>query len=973
MSQQPFKDTITSLGRIILTAGNKPVLLNQPNSVWYIVKGHVDVFSVNLENEQPVGSRLYFFSCGQGELLFGIRSADVGYERNLMAVSSPDTQIIQIDQDALKKLLLHPDYFDTINQLIDTWVRHLSRGISKDISPRTDQLLDAGPDLNLETNVKFRSRKGILWIEFLNGNALFLGMKEILDKGEAGIFPVSEDSWMETIESSKVRRLTTAEICLRDDFWKQLDTFYQIIFFCELLNTRLNAVDEFIRLNEKARYTSKVRSAALLKIASVINDNLRKSYVDSGEDQLLCACKIVADYLGFQVIAPNRPKSDELTPFTLNEIVRASRFRTRKVKLQGRWWNKDNGAMLAFTREENSPVAIIPLSPGKYEYISPGKPKQRLTEEKALALASEAYQFYRPLPDHAVNGYHLIRFGLKSCARDILFILGAGLMGGLLTLLLPVLTGSIFDEVIPRSDHHQLYIYSMIIFVSAVAIAFFQMVRSFTMIRIETKLDFLLQSALWDRLLNLPVSFFKNYQSGELAAKANSIMMLRKILSDTVIYSILGAVFMLVNFLLLFVYDVHLALYTGVLLIASILIILVVGKKIQKKQKKIIHLQNKIFGGLIQFLSSISKIRIAGTEVQVFSKWASEFAENKRQSYEVRKHFLWVTLFSTALPLLITLFVFAAISGQLPNTLSTGQFLAFYTALTLAVLAFLQLGMAGINFFMAVPLLDNIRPVLEALPENSTLKAEIQHLTGEIEIDHVNFRYQPDGPLVLNNVSIYIKPGECIAIVGPSGSGKSTLLRLLLGFETPESGSVYYDRQDLNSYDPASIRRQAGTVLQHSQLSAGTIVSNIIGMNDLSFEEAWEAACNVGLDEDIKQMPMGMYTVITGGLSTLSEGQRQRIMVARAIASKPRILFFDEATSALDNNTQKIVSDYLGKMQATRIIIAHRLTTFQNADRIYLLDKGEIEESGTYTELINKGGKFAELVNRQLIGNESTI
>jgi ATP-binding cassette subfamily C protein len=371
---------------------------------------------------------------------------------------------------------------------------------------------------------------------------------------------------------------------------------------------------------------------------------------------------------------------------------------------------------------------------------------------------------------------------------------------------------------------------------------------------------------------------------------------------------------------------------------------------------------------LIQFLSSISKIRIAGAEVHAFSQWAAKFSTAKTLTYEVRKLFLVVTQLTTVMPLVVTILVFAVIASQTPARLSTGEFLAFYTALTMTVVAFLQLGMAGIAFFMAIPMLDSIRPILEASPENIAMKADIQNLTGEIEVANVSFRYAPDAPLVLDNVSLHVQPGEFVAIVGPSGSGKSTLLRMLLGFEAPEFGSVYYDRQDIASVDPASVRRQAGTVLQQSQLSAGNILTNICGMTNATFEDAWEAARNVGLDEDIKQMPMGMYTVITGGLSTLSGGQRQRIMIARAIVSKPRILFFDEATSALDNRTQRIVSESLEKLQATRIVIAHRLTTVQNADRIYLMEQGRIVESGTYDELLSRSGKFTDLVKRQIVG-----
>lgn len=968
MSHNPFAEAMLKLGDPEKSGANQCFVMAKPQSVWFVARGHVDVFSVQIEDDQPAGSRFFLFTARQGELLFGMSSIQFGNEQGLLAVPSVDAEIIHTGIIEIKEMMRQPEYFDTLVLLVDTWIGHLSFGISKDLNPRTDLLIENAAEFSLNNNMKFRTRKDIFWIEFFSGNALFLGMKVIMESGERNKFPLSQDSWLQTTESSNIRSFATAEIILQDDFWKNLENFYDIIFFCDFLNTRLISVDEFNRLKEKAVHHTRVRNSALFKIASVINDNLRKRYIEFGQDPLLTACKFVADYSGISIIPPPKFKNEDTSTLTLNAIICNSRFRTRKVKLNGKWWEHDNGPLLGFTKDSDLPVALIPKPGGKYEYISPGEQvRETVTAGFALKLATEAHQFYRPFPDHPIRVFHLLKFGFSSCARDILVMILVGLAGGLLTILVPILTGNIFDEVIPKSDYRQLYVFSLIIICSIIAITIFQLVRSFSMIRIETKLDFLFQSAIWDRLLNLPVPFFRKYQAGELAAKANSIMMLRKILSDTVIYSALGSIFLVFNFILMFFYDTALSLSILGFSFLSWFLIYFIGRKIQKIQQINIDLSNKILGMMIQVLSSISKIRIAGAEVHAFSQWADKYAVIKRQTYEIRKLYQWFMLLSTLWPLLITIFVFGVIASQPPNTLSTGGFMAFYTALTTTVVSFLQLGMAGISLFMAIPLLESIRPILEASPENISLKPEIKELTGEIEVSNVCFRYQPDSPLVLDNVSLNIQPGEFVAIAGLSGSGKSTLLRLLLGFESPESGSVYYDRQDLSTFDPTSVRRQAGTVLQQNQLSPGNILTNITGVTDATFEEAWEAARNVGLDDDIKQMPMGMYTVISGGLSTISGGQRQRIMIARAIVNKPRILFFDEATSALDNKTQKTVSESLHKLQATRVVIAHRLTTIEHADRIYLMEHGKIAESGSYTDLINKGGKFSELVKRQMI------
>lgn len=968
MSQELFSDVMLASGELRKSGANQSFPLANPDQVCYVVKGYVDIFSVNLDNDQPKGSRFYFSTAGQGELLFGFKSNLSGEKRGLIAVPSTDAEIVTLNFGKIREICLHPELAGTLAALLEKWIGHVSYGISKDFSPRTDLVVEAGQKTVVKADLKIRARRGIVWLEFLKGNALFMGMKELMEPDERFTFPVSQDSWIQTIEDSDIRCYTTLEFLNNDAFWSHLQNFYEVIFYCEYFNARLNTVDEFNRLSEKVQQGKRTHSAAILKIASVLNDNQRNTYIDPTMDPLLIACQHVAGYAGITITVPPSPKNEEAPPLTLNDITRASRFRTRKVALTGSWWNQDNGPLLAFTKSGRAPVALIPKSPGKYEYINPAESiRRKVNAEIASGLSVEAYQFYRPFPDQPINGFDLVRFGLKSCSRDLLYVLFAGLAGGILSLLVPVLTGKIFDLVIPQSDKNQLYLYALVIFMSIVAISIFQVVRSFAMIRIETKLDFSLQSAVWDRLLNLHIPFFRKFQAGELAAKANSIMMLRKILSDTVIYSLLGSIFMLINLVLLFFYEGQLALIILGFLIVSMLFVFYTGSRIQKRQRIVINMETKLFGMLIQFLSSISKIRIAGAEVHAFAQWADKYSVSKRETYAVRKLFLTVTLMTTILPLIITLLVFAVIAGQVPDTLSTGEFLTFYTALIMAIGSFLQLGMASISYFMVLPMLDSIRPILQSLPENISLKPEIRQLSGEIEVTNLCFRYQPDMPMVLDNVSLHIQPGEFVAIVGASGSGKSTLLRMLLGFEAPESGAVYFDQQDISSFDPASIRRQAGTVLQNIQLANGNILTNITGVTEATFEDAWEAARNVGLDEDIKGMPMGMYTVITGGLSTISGGQRQRIMIARAIVNKPRILFLDEATSALDNKTQHIVSQSLEKLQATRIVIAHRLTTVQNADRIYLMEKGRIVEVGSYSELLEKGGKFTELVKRQMV------
>jgi ABC-type bacteriocin/lantibiotic exporter with double-glycine peptidase domain len=217
----------------------------------------------------------------------------------------------------------------------------------------------------------------------------------------------------------------------------------------------------------------------------------------------------------------------------------------------------------------------------------------------------------------------------------------------------------------------------------------------------------------------------------------------------------------------------------------------------------------------------------------------------------------------------------------------------------------------------------------------------------------------------LDDVSFSVKKGEFVAIVGTSGAGKSTLMRMLLGFEKAESGSVFYDNHDINAVDVGSIRRQMGVVLQNDTVLQGTILQNIVGSSGLKEEDAWEAARKVSFDKDIEEMPMGMFTMIPAGGMTLSGGQLQRLIIARAIIRRPNILIFDEATSALDNLTQLTVRKSLDELNVTRVIIAHRLSTIINADKIYVMREGKVVETGTYDSLMKEDGYFAQLAKRQ--------
>ncbi len=979
-------------GRERRLESNRPLLLDQADKAYFLAEGAIDVFTTAVENGRSTGPRSHFISVTPGGLLFGIDGS--GQRHGFLAVGGLGAMIYELPLALVQAAISHQALAAELVETVERWVADVGRRVTKGLTlPQADVKLRAGTEVAMPAGQIATSRKGAAWIYVRSGDAFFLDTEELDFSGANLIFPITPETWVEFNVQSELTCYDTATCIGHSALWEGLAAFHLAVCQSEFISKALLRVDENIRLRTKEEYRGVARAAALREVASVMRHDLRPVGGDPGsaQDFLFAACRLVGERLG--IAMRQHPEAHKLGAKSdrLGVIVRASRIRHRMVALRDDWWNREHGPLLAHITEDappaadgkpsppipKHPVALLPRSRGGYDLANPATGERwRVNREVARSLHPFAYAFYRPFKDGILTVWDVVRFGSFGLGRDAVTVLLMGVLIGVLAALTPLFSSQIFDTAIPGAEKGGLAQYGIALMCAAMAGAMYQVVRSLAVLRIEGRMDYSVQAALWDRLLNLPPTFFRKFTAGDLADRAAGIDAIRSLVSGVGVSAVLGAVTSVFYLFVMFKFSMTMGM-VAIGLVAFAMLLTAAANFLQlRHQRHESGTRGFIAGLVLQFLTGVSKLRVAGAEDHALKVWAHHFAKQKRIAWTIGRIENFVTVFNSGFPVFCTLVIFlalvhvreaAAATDAAAQTVTTGQFIAFNTAFGSFLGAMLGLSRASMSLLAVVPIWERLKPILNTEPELAEDRMFPGELTGQIDLFHVNFRYDPDGPLILQNVSLNIRPGEFVAFVGPSGSGKSTLLRVLLGFEIPESGKVFFDGQDLQTLDLREVRQRIGVVLQASRLAPTTIFHNIIGPNiQLTMDDAWDAAERAGLADDVRAMPMGMQTVVSEGGGAFSGGQKQRLMIARAIVNRPRILFFDEATSALDNQTQKQVTDSLDAMHATRIVIAHRLSTILNADRIVVLVKGRVVENGSCDELMKLNGHFAELARRQV-------
>ena len=954
---------------------------------FYIVEsGYVDLFAVVVDEAHDALTRAPFVArIPVGSACFGspIVPTRSGTYFAFQAVPSRGAILLRGEREHLASR----DTFDLdAVSLIDDWVVTGSEFIAGyEQRPRDVLLLEADLDVPYKAHsVVSAHHHEVLWVSSAGQPGLLVG-RSWFPVARENIFPLAEHAWLTLPEETRISAIHTPSAIVTGRLWPALDRYNVQILRCAARYWVQMRKENLIQLSRNRRQGVRLQEAMLRELTSLLADTPPASSwrTDTGAP-LQAAAAIVADSAGVR-LDDSPAVDDDVDPLeAVDALVAPSGIRTRRIQLSPGWERRDGPSFLGVvSHKEPRPVAILNRGRGAYTMIDPVSGETApVNRQRAESLDAQGVTFYAPLARGVDSGLAALLQALRGRGRDVVGVALMGGLGALVALLTPIVTGELLAEIIPRVDVPMWTAALAALALGAFTTAAVSVVGAFSMLRIEARIDETLQAAVWSKLLSLPPPFFRRYLAGDLADRANGVSVIRQILTGATGASLVSGLFSIFSYALLFYYSWELALWTGLAVL-----MLVAGSwwfttRQIHHQRAVFTAQGMIDGLVFQMLVGVAKLRQAHAERSALLRWSKLYTEQKRAHLSARKwaagQHTFNALFGPLSQLaLLALIWYSLLEGGTPmaedeeggtaDPFALADFLSFHAAFGQFMGGMVGLTATWATAVAVLPLFERVMPIIKAQPESVSGATVLRSLSGRIEFEHVTFRYSSAERDTLKDVSFHISPGEYVAFVGPSGAGKSTLYRLLLGFERPVAGSVLLDGHDLLSLNLEAVRRQFGVVLQNGRITPASIFLNIAGDAPLTEKEAWDAARAAGLDKDIEAMPMGMHTEIPEGGVGLSGGQIQRLLIARTLARKPRVLLLDEATSMLDNRTQDTIRTSLRGLAATRVLIAHRLSTVVDVDRLYVMQDGRIVETGRYEELMARGGVLAEMASRQIV------
>ena len=961
-------------GTSVPCAGNLPVKLDDPDSAWFIDQGAVNLFLVEFKDGVEQAAPQHLMRRESGQLLPGVAPDHGGANEDttlsVVAKGSPGTRLKRLPTPSLSEV-----YPVELAAQADTWLTEFANSLARLAShfPRPTALAEPGLTQTLAP-CTLSARRGVVWVsEPPRGTSLFMGLVDRAEDAETGgpheaLIPLTRTSWLTVFDNVTISGKSTETLAQQGTLLPALASFHSVAFALERVNRRLAVVD-YANL-ERARTVSRRMAERAARQRLINIHDLPIDRDARVEDTALAdALQIIGGHEGIDFQIPVRSGPSD-SPVGLVDVLVASGVRARRVRLtsEHRWWRSDSNAMLAFRAEDGQPVALLPRVFGSYREIDPASKRSvRITADRARALGESAWMFYRPLPSGDVKPADLLRIALHGSAGELARLVFAGLPGGLIKLLPALALGFVANQVTAGGSAGALYAIAVALAGFGLLGALLHLLQSTAMMRLEGRSASRVEAAFWDRLMRLPPSILHRRPAGELAMAGMTFQNLRDGVQGVVADSLLSIVFLVPALGVVFLFDAALGAIALVFSLASLLVTVVLGLRQISPYGRMISAARRVAGQLFQIIGGIAKLRVENAEGSAFAIWARDYREQKRAELELGALEGHSRAFGAALPFIaggVLLFATVEVSGR---NIPVGDFLVVYTVFIAFQTAIARLGESFGAVAAMLPAFDQMRPLLAAVPESEVEGQLVENLGGDLLFDRISFRYDPEGPLVLDDVTIRARPGEFVAIAGESGAGKSTLFRLALGIDRPTTGAVYYDGRDLRHLNLKQVRRKIGVVPQSVRLHPLDLWDNLVGHHDeVANKDVWAAVRTAEVENEIKSMPMGMMTMVGTSGAVLSGGESQRVTIARSVIGRPRIMLLDEATNWLDNESQAKVMRNLTDLTSTRVVIAHRLSTLEQADRIYVLQAGKVVQSGSFSELMEVDGVFRELVRRQI-------
>ena len=942
-------------------SGDRPVLACDLPGVWRVLSGAVDVFGTRLLDGKTSGRREFLVRVREGDGFAGM-AEEVG------PIEAGKGQLTLMMVGVLGTVIEHVHEAEYAI-IVDHWVSAIDRQCRKASDVWATQFAEPGR-LKLAAEARLMAPAGKLFWALDRTGAL---STEDGSKIPAGAAPLAVGSAMPLLaeHDMTLQCVTSEDLLAAGTLGDAVQSYYveALAAFSGVIAERMRTRAAFAVNSEKANRARE--QDGLDELAGVGVKRTKAVTFPPGTPPSWRALAAVAAALGQDVVLPTDPVALATERGGIQGLAEVCGLRSRIVILKANWWAENNGPLIASLSADRTPVALLPDTTGGYSIWNPVTDKtQKVDSEIGNAVSPSAVMLYRRFDDNPITIGSLMSFSMRRSYLKVAYLFALGLIGGGLGMFVPWATGTLVGTVVPNSDLSQLSMLTIGLIVVALSNASVNLVRGLVMQQMEQQIDLAAQSALFDRMLRLPVSFLKTFSVGDLSDRVLGLQTIRQTITGAALGGAMTGMMSIMNIGMMLAYNMMLTLF-GV--VAAIIVFAVSFSLVLvqlRRERDLAAARGKSASVVLQIISGVAKLKASASVGRGFGLWAARYGKQRDLFVSVQQVSNLQSIFQSAfMPLsMVVLYYFAAsrVASASGAGLSLAAFLGFSSAYGQLMSGVQGLVGAASSALRAIPTYERAKPLMTAAPERTTSGVHPGILSGAIEFSNVTFRYPGMEAPVLQNLSFRIEPGQFVAFVGPSGSGKSTVLRLMLGFDTPEAGEVLYDGKPLSALNIVAVRRQLGVVLQNGRIQPMPILDNISGGRPIKLDDAWEAARKAGFEDDIKDMPMGMHTCLTDGGTTLSGGQRQRLMIARALAGKPRILMLDEATSALDNKTQAVVTESVQKLSLTRITIAHRLSTIAGVDRVIVLDQGNVVQDGGFNELLETEGLFRELARRQL-------